>query len=1422
MANTSEIYAIRFTSLDDKKITDLSFANVYSQEMQYGGKFKDGGIYDLSMGTWDSTIQCKVCKKTGFHCLGHPGHMRLKFPVIQPLFLKDVKKWLTIICSKCGRCVLSDDEIDKLPKQNIFDAVKDKVKQKANMKCHHCQESVGKISKVKDAEGIIFEVRYPETNTAVELFALNVAVILGKISDDTIIKLGRDPRSHPKNAITNNIVVTPNTTRPYNMKLGTAITHSTTMLYMSILDRNKDLRDNVGYTDIFNQFQINDKDKEIVKDITARYYALIKGKSEKSNSVSLAESYKGKTGKIRGNMLGCRVFNIGRSVISNDPTLRPDELRVPLKFAKTLQVCEVVQPWNIDKLRTFMLNGTLHYPGATMIVKKSGTRHGKYYLDPNLTVVPQLEIGDELYRDLVTGDYVNFNRQPSLKETSITAMKVVVTEDPNLNTLGFNVIATKLFNADYDGDAMNIIPAASVASRSEIELLNSVTNKIIDINSGRPSIGQVDDSIIGSFEFSRKGVSLDKFNTFLMFSNIDLYPIFEEDRIYSNKEIMNVLFEKTPITFDNATTYYQEMLAPYVDYDPDEIRLKIENGKWKTGVFDKKNIGAGAVNGIYHEVAKQFGKKAALDLIFNMQQIAIMYLRLQGFTVGINDLIISEESKAEIDKISSQIIRRSELISDRLHRGELVPPLGKTVSDFYEELQINELNVLDDFVKPVLSGIDQKNNNLFKLIMSGSKGSLENMFNMVSSIGQKKINGERIRQNYDYKRTSAYYRRYETDPESRGYIVNSYLSGLNVSEYISNAQASRFDLISKALMTSVTGHVNRKSVKNLESIIVDNFRSAKKDKNIIHQLYGENGFDARKCERVKLRTLNMSIEEIHDNFHIDHKHINEEIENIISDRDFIRANMMRIEKLHTRGSFNDSVVLPVNVAVVRRRFVNEYNRKDKVNPNEVYKQVKQFCDDLKYVYTSQRQKVKQTNVPNFFESAIFILKHSIRTELSTKILVDEGIGTELLQTILDFIWNKTINAMIEPGTAAGIIAAQAYSEPLTQYMLDAHHRSAKGGTSKSEISKVNEIFGATDAEKVQESSMNLFIIAKNEDITEEKVQELASQIELITLKDITSTVQIFHEKYGEPIHPDYKHEAEDIKKFNECNPLLKVPSDLANWRIRIVISKTQLILKSLSLEYIVKRLREKAPDVYFTYNNEQSKVIHINAFVTLKMLGNEHNLDRMISFVDELLAINIRGIEGIVTAQVKKRKITKIVNDKLEKVEEYYISTVGSNIVGCLAYAYETINNANIKQYITIDPTRIQTDNISEVENIYGIEAARMKIVNELKNIIDDLFVSYYLIYADEMTYTGEYTAIDKGGLTKRESNPLLGMAYEAPVVTLEKNINNRDLIPVTGISGPMLMGTVPKIGTMYNDLIVDPEFVKKHKKTIEDIIDAL
>lgn len=962
---------------------------------------------------------------------------------------------------------------------------------------------------------------------------------------------------------------------------------------------------------------------------------------------------------------------------------------------------------------------------------------------------------------------------------------------------------------------MNLLISSGIAPRNEIAELASVPNWFISHTTSSPSMGQVDDSIIGTAELTRSDVKFDKYHAMLLCQNTTTLPSFSDvgENGITGRECVSKLLEETPINFTRTPDWYKPqvpgMLA-YMKYDPTEIKVKIDQGKLLSGILDKKSIGKGSNGGIYHIIANEYGADKALDVMFNMQQMAIAHILQFGYTVGIMDLLVPEDAKEEIDRIAADIINTSRLINEDLNNGEIIPPIDKTIEEFFEEQQINKLSIFDDFTEPILKGINTRTNNLFKLIMTGSKGKLDNMFNMMSAVGQKLINGERIRQKFGFKRTLAYFPRFDNSAEARGYITNSYLAGMSSSEYVFNAMAARFDLISKALSTSVTGEQNRKSIKNLESIITNNFRWALKNQNIIQFAYGEDYLDPRKVERVKFPTVMISDADFSAKY--SHKDFPEFFEKMKKDRDQYRKVFTKIEHSNVKELMTDERKMPVDVERILTDILRDNS--DSLAESDLKSMVldvTSLCEGIPYVLANEIQEKRKMRLPPQLYAASWLLCMLIKSHLHPLNLIKLKITPPILGIVLDKIRLRYSQALVEPGTAVGIIAAQSFSEPLTQYMLDAHHRSASGGTSKSSMTKAKEVLGARDVSRLESPSMIIPVLPEFEE-NKIKVQEIANNIEVMKFRQFIVLWQIFFEKYGEPIHSQYAGEANLIADFNKQNPLISPPSDLIKWCIRIVLNKTTMILKNMSLELIVTRLREVFPDTYIVYTPENAPQIILRIYLRTSMFKGAILLTDIKYIKDSIINTIIRGVDGIINTNVVKMIRNKVLPDgSIQRNDNIWgILTNGSNLKGILANKF-------------VDKYRVQTDAIKEVEKILGIEAARTKVASELRNLVPEINYRHYLIYADEMTYTGKVTSIESGGLKTREgSNILLRCSYSSPLATLEEAATNAMEDTITGISSHLLLGNVPKIGSLFNSFYINADYISKNIKSPESMIETL
>jgi DNA-directed RNA polymerase II subunit RPB1 len=1404
LLSQGRIESVLFTLSGSETVRRDSYVPITSFDLFRNGLPYPGGAYEAHTGTTDHAYRCQTCYNNKRGCLGHPGHVHMNYPVWNGIALEEARKWLKLICFKCGKPIISETHYSRLPRAKRLDGAA-KIARTSVKKCVHCH-TLHPIVKKDPAEPLSLIATIMEDKRQIDRWVIYphmAGEILSRVDADTVVKLGKSVLSHPEHMVLWDIQVPPVTIRPDVKKMGSGRSTNddlTTML--QILIKKNDTMPSVIPT------IIDQKLEKAIFDLNNAYYDFIKASGDDAMN-SIASRLKGKMGRFRKNQMGKRVRGMCRSTIIGDPRILIGEVGVPLTFARIIQYEETVQEYNKANLLKYVQNGRRYYPGATKVIKhNTGT---EYDIDSARDI--DLEIGDKVLRDMIDGDLVNFNRQPSLNGSSIGTHNAKIILDPSIKTITMNVIVCAMYNADFDGDQMNLIISAGVETRNELEL-SKVANWLISHTSSNPSIGQTDDSVIGCAELTRSGVLFDKYHASLLFVNTTFLPSFDNfpSEGMSGRDCISLLLADTPLNFTRMAQWYDPHMAAHIAYDPDEIRVKIDRGRLVSGILDKKSIGKGANGGVYHVIANEYGCEKALEVIFNMQQAAIAYILQFGYSIGIMDLIIPDAAKKEIDGIAADIINNSRLITEELHNGEIIPPIGKTVEEFYEERQINTLSIFEDFTEPILKAINTRTNNLFKLIQFGSKGKIDNMFNIMSAIGQKLINGDRIKQKFGRARTLPTFKRFDDSPEARGYITNSYLGGMTSTEYVFNAMAARFDLISKALSTSVTGEQNRKSIKNLESIITNHYRWAVKNNNVIQFAYGEDFLDPRKVERVKFPTVMISDKAFAAYEHPDHP---EAFQAMSRDRAQYRKLFTAVENMNVKELMTDERRMPVAVERVVGDVLREHQSALTTPTAEVLAEmvatVDAFCTGVPYVLINEIQEKRKTPIPPHISAAAWLLTMLVRSHLHPNAMVAAKMTPTVLGIIIDKIRLRYSQALVDAGTAIGIIAAQSFSEPLTQYMLDAHHRSASGGTSKTGMIAAKEILGAKEVAKLSAPAMLIPVLPEFAG-NKAKVQEIANNIEVMRFRQFVTMWQVFVEKYGAPIHTKYEHEAALIAEFNRLNPVLVPPRDLVKWCIRVLLNKTTLVLKNMSLELIITRLRDAFPDTYIVYTPENSKQIIIRIYMKASMFKGTVATADVEAIGEAMLGGIIRGVDGITNTTVIKMIRNRVADDgSIQRDDNVWgITTTGTNMVGILANKF-------------VDQQTVNTDAIQEIRAVLGIEAARQKVIQGLRGLVDICNHRHYTIYADEMTYTGAVTSIESSGLKSREKeNRLLGIGFTAPIKQIADAGIDAAVNSVTGITAPLLVGSIPRIGTMYSTFHVNAEFVAKNVKKPDDMIDAL
>jgi DNA-directed RNA polymerase II subunit RPB1 len=1388
------------------------------------------GVYDAHMGTTDHFWLCETCGNNKSICPGHPGSIELHYPVKNPLFREFIIKWLKVVCFKCG-LIISGKKIKAAKAKLLTEYVK--ISRTVNA-CPHCSEPHPLVSKDK-FEQAIFYVEYPGSKNKEELFNHDIKNILERISDETVLFMGKPLRSHPKKFILDTIRVAPNTIRPDIRRVGGNRSNNSdiTALTKNIIEINELLP-----SEIPEKHNISKELREMYFNLDMSYFEMIKGSSGSNNQVrmitntnkipnSIANRIPKKEGRIRRNLMGKRVRYMMRSVITGDNMLKIDELGLPISIARSIQIPETVRPYNRDRLNTYYMNRNKTYPGCSGIIM-NGTKklHAIDYLDENY----QLQDGDVIMRDMVTGDVIGFNRQPSLLFSSMSSHKIIVLDKGE--TLRMNVSACNFYNADFDGDAMNGLVSQNIQARNELAKLSSVGNWMISYKDSAPMVGAFQDSLIGMAEFTRSDIFLDKFHAMKMVSQIDVTGknfIFEKSK-YQSREIIGLFLPKINYPSRKANIY-KPQYAPFIKYDPKDIDVKIDRGQLISGVLDKSTVGQSTMGSILHIINNEYGNDVALDTVFSFQQIATTFFLNSGFTLGISDINISDESVKKIKDKTAAMIMESRNLTDNLNKNKLIAPIGMSLSDFYEMEQLNVLEQGDDFVEPILADIDFATNKMVKLVFTGSKGKETNVISINGAIGSQTINGSRMARNFGWGRTAPYFLRYDMEPKSLGYVSHSFREGLPSDSFIFAAAEARHGLINLALSTSITGHQNRLSIKNLESILVDNLYKSVKDQSMIQPLYAESGLDPRKTEKVKFMTVMISDKQMTDEYktkitNVDKIYqnktiqdaLNVEFDQLIEDRKTYREIFMHVES-NNPGSvlFDNSRQMPVNVFRIIEDVV--YNYHDEIaslpkaqqllDPIKTINKVSELCRILPYMYYNNIQEKNNMKIPEYIQTATLLVSILIRGYLCTSNLLRKKITDNLLDIIIVKIRMTFKKALINYGTAIGIIAAQCVSEPMTQYMLDSKHRSgAGGGTKTNTIVRIKEILGAKETEKMKNPSMRILVKPEYED-TKLKVQEIANYIEMMDFNRFISSTRIFFEEYGKPVHSKFIHESKMIKEFEKYNLGIEIPNDLTKWCIRFEINKEEIILNSMKLETIITVLRNKYQSMFFVYTPENVDDIVIRIYVrnsALKPNSNQLYEEQIITLMRDIRGTVIRGVDGIKSTSINN--VVKSIIDEDGNITTkitYGIHTIGSNLE-------EILNNPYV------DKRRSQTDSILEMNSIYGIEAARHKIINELRSEMSDISIEHCSVYADEMTYSGHVTSIHRTGLQKREMNNVtLRLSFQSPIQVIENAAIDGLIDKIGGISGPLIMGSAPNIGTTYNKIILSENFMNNQSKNIDD-----
>lgn len=859
------IRGIQFTVMSPEEIEKRSVVEVVKTDTYSGSEPVVGGLFDIRMGVIEHSKICKTCEQKNTFCPGHFGHITLAKPVFYYQFFDTVLRIMRCVCVHCSRMLVSptDPRIEaicnkKISRQKRFDLIYkvcSKVKRCGNDNDGGCGlRQPEKITKTNEGkikvhwkfdnppEGEEDPVQ-PVSNDQT-LYAEDVIALFKRITEMEADVMGfKKGLMRPEWLMCAVFPVPPPAVRPSvrndtGQRCEDDLTHKLCDIVKTNNNLKKKLERIVAENPAANG-QILSTDARIEGIIQLLQYHVFTfvnnnipnvGKATQRTGRalrSIGERLKGKEGRIRGNLMGKRVDFSARSVITPDANISIDELGVPIKVAMNITFPEVVNRFNYDRLKFLIRNGPDVYPGAKYLKKTKEDNRTIRLKTANRDEI-NLEIGDVVDRHMQDGDYVLFNRQPSLHKMSMMGHRVKVMP---YDTFRLNVCVTASYNADFDGDEMNLHMPQSIQSANELISLASVPTQIISPAQAKPIISIVQDVALGVYLITHPSVQISQKQYFNIMSRMSRFNgtlphQASLGKSFTGKQALSMVLPKN-VNLTAPNNMYAD------DPKSKENMVIIKNGEIVQGIVDKE-IYQARTKGLVHTVYNENGHNDTRDMFDDTQRLVCDFLVYYGFSIGISDLVVSEDTMKTIkDKVNDAKRSVYSTISD-IHNGRFDNNSIYSNSEYFEMHVNNVLNNTSGTLAKLGMSQVKEGNRMLSMVMSKSKGNKMNVVQVMSALGQQNVDGKRIQYGYE-DRTLPHFTKYDDGPETRGFIENSFMTGLKPHEFFFHAMGGREGLIDTAVK-SVTAETPIVIIENGVSKYtkigewIDNLLDAKENK----------------------------------------------------------------------------------------------------------------------------------------------------------------------------------------------------------------------------------------------------------------------------------------------------------------------------------------------------------------------------------------------------------------------------------------------------------------------------------------------------------------------------------------------------------------------------------------------------------------
>ncbi|KAL6203139.1 hypothetical protein ACLB2K_026842 [Fragaria x ananassa] len=1349
----------QFNAMSQSEISKMAATQIFlGRYYDSNQKPIKGGLLDARLGPANKQCgDCETCGAKLSDCPGHFGYLVLAVPVFNVGYLSTVVDVLKCICKSCSRIILDDKSRSRFlnvvrdPKKDKSVTMKLIVKKCTSMssnnrsvKCPKCGYMNGSVKRaqgmlaivhgaVDDFKSVNPVMKDPKASINLQPHMLNPVKVFSLFKrmldgDCELLNL----KSRPENLIMTTIAVPPISIRPSVLVDGSQSNENDiTERLKKIIQTNACVQQDLSEgstTRFLSNWEILQAEVALYINSDVRgvpYHMTANAKPLNG----LVQRLKGKTGRFRGNLCGKRVEYTGRTVISPDPNLKITEVGIPIQMAQILSYPERVSDHNIEKLRRCVANGPFKYPGALVLKCQNGDEWSLKAGQKRMSHADNLKPGDIVDRHLEDGDIVLFNRQPSLHRMSIMCHRARIMP---WRTLRFNESVCNPYNADFDGDEMNMHVPQTEEARTEAVMLMGVQNNLCTPKNGEILVASTQDFLTSSFLITRKDTFYDRASFSLMCSymgdgteHVDLPTpaVVKPIELWTGKQLYSVLVRpNSNVRVYLNLTVREKSYSNRKTEDGREIEamcpndgfVYFRNSELLSGQLGKGTLGNGNKDGLFSVLLRDYKAHAAASCMNRVAKLSARWIGNHGFSIGISDVQPSDILYGEKEKIIKKGYDKCDDQIKLYKEGQLRLAPGCDAAQSLESGITAVLNdIRDQTGKLCMQTLHWRNS---PLIMSqcGSKGSAINISQMVACVGQQSVGGHRAPNGF-IDRSLPHFPRKVNTPAAKGFVASSFYSGLTATEFFFHTMGGREGLVDTAVKTADTGYMSRRLSKVLEDLSVQYDKTVRAaNGGIVQFCYGDDGMDPAMMEGKSGAPLDFY-------------------------RLFFRAKA-------TCPAGESESLSPDEVSeIVRSRLLEQDMTPDGGCSMGFKNSIEQFLDE----YVKALRKTQEA----------FLLNQSPGWEVKSatlQIIVQNisGVTPRQLKVFLDTCISRYHSKKVDAGTAIGVIGAQSIGEPGTQMTLKTFHFAG--------VASMNVTLGVPRIKEIINGAKNIhtpIITTVLECDNNPMIARMAAgRIEKTNLGQVAECIEIVMSPRAA-----YVEVKLDMAVIQDAH--LSIDAN--------VVKQSILGTPRIKLKHEHIRVPDNQTVEVHSHEKDRRK-LHFHLYYLKSILPN-------------VIVRGIKTIERVVIDEEKVKRDKKDIDIKCGDEKKYKLFAEGKGLLAVMSTK-------------GVDGCKTTSNDIIEVQQTLGIEAARTCIIEEIKYTmkshgmnIDD---RHMMLLADVMTFRGLVLGITRFGVQQMGKSVLMLASFERTDDHLFNASVQGTVDKIEGVSESIIMGIPMPIGT--------------------------